>query len=39
MPEGVSQVRSLSVPAADQSAILGGRARALLETTPARAFA
>jgi aminocarboxymuconate-semialdehyde decarboxylase len=39
MPEGVSQVRSLSVPAADQSAILGGRTRALLETTPARAFA
>ena len=39
MPEGVSQVRSLSVPAADQSAILGARARALLETAPARAFA
>jgi aminocarboxymuconate-semialdehyde decarboxylase len=38
-PEGVSQVRSLSVPAADQSAILGARARALLETAPARAFA
>jgi len=39
MPDGVSQVRSLSVPAADQSAILGARARALLETAPARAFA
>jgi aminocarboxymuconate-semialdehyde decarboxylase len=39
MPEGVSQVRSLSVPAADQAAILGARARALLETAPARAFA
>jgi aminocarboxymuconate-semialdehyde decarboxylase len=39
MPEGVSQVRSLSVPAAEQSAILGGWARALLETAPARAFA
>jgi aminocarboxymuconate-semialdehyde decarboxylase len=39
MPEGVSQVRSLSVPAAGQSAILGGRARVLLETAPARAFA
>ena len=39
MPEGVSQVRSLSVAAADQSAILGARAQALLETAPARAFA
>ena len=39
MPEGVAQVRSLSVPAADQAAILGARARALLETAPARAFA
>src|SRR5512133_1318630 len=39
VPEGVSQVRSLSVPANDQSAILGARARALLETAPARAFA
>src|SRR5436190_683506 len=39
MPEGVSQVRSLSVPATDQAAILGARARALLETAPARAFA
>jgi len=32
MPDGVLQVRGLSVPAADQSAILGGRARALLAT-------
>jgi aminocarboxymuconate-semialdehyde decarboxylase len=39
MPEGVAQVRSLSVSAADQSAILGGRARALLDTASARAFA
>jgi aminocarboxymuconate-semialdehyde decarboxylase len=30
MPEGVSQVRGLSISAAEQSAILGGRARALL---------
>lgn len=29
-PEGVSQVRGLSISAAEQSAILGGRARALL---------
>jgi aminocarboxymuconate-semialdehyde decarboxylase len=35
MPEGVSQVRSLSISAADQSAILGARARALLDTAPA----
>ena len=39
MPEGVSQVRSLSVPAAGQSAIFGGRAQVLLETAPAQAFA
>jgi aminocarboxymuconate-semialdehyde decarboxylase len=39
MPEGVAQVRSLSVSATDQSAILGGRARALLGTASARAFA
>jgi len=30
MPEGVSQVRGLSISAAEQSAILGGRAWALL---------
>jgi aminocarboxymuconate-semialdehyde decarboxylase len=30
MPEGVRQVRSLSIPAADQAAILGLRAQALL---------
>jgi aminocarboxymuconate-semialdehyde decarboxylase len=38
MPEGVSQVRGLSISAAEQSAILGGRARALLgagDKTPA----
>src|SRR5436190_1861779 len=39
MPEGVAQVRSLSVSAADQSVILGGRARALLDTASARTFA
>ena len=33
-----SHVRSLSISAADQAAILGGRARALLDA-PARAFA
>ena len=35
MPEGVSQVRSLSISAADQSAILGTRARTLLDAAPA----
>src|SRR5262249_60497220 len=30
MPEGVSQVRGLPISEAEQSAILGGRARALL---------
>jgi aminocarboxymuconate-semialdehyde decarboxylase len=30
MPDGVLQVRGLSIPAGDQAAILGGRARALL---------
>jgi hypothetical protein len=30
MPEGVAQVRGLPISAAEQSAILGGRARALL---------
>ena len=43
MPDGVLQVRGLSIPDADQSAILGGRARALLgatgDKTSARAFA
>ena len=43
MPDGVLQVRGLSIPGADQSAILGGRARALLgatgDKTSARAFA
>jgi aminocarboxymuconate-semialdehyde decarboxylase len=42
MPDGVLQVRGLSVPAADQAAILGGRARALLnagDRTSARQFA
>jgi aminocarboxymuconate-semialdehyde decarboxylase len=41
MTDGVLQVRSLPVPAADQTAILGGRARELLATgdkTSARAF-
>jgi hypothetical protein len=35
----VAQVRGLSISAADQSAILGGRARALLDSASARAFA
>ena len=43
MPDGVLQVRGLSIPAADQSSILGGRAKALLGAaggkTSARAFA
>ena len=40
MPDGVLQVRGLSIPAADQAAILGGRAQALLgAATSARAFA
>jgi aminocarboxymuconate-semialdehyde decarboxylase len=43
MPEGVRQVRGASIPAAEQSAVLGGRARALLaaadDNAPARAFA
>ena len=42
MPDGVLQVRGLSIPAADQAAILGGRAQALLGTgdkTAARAIA
>jgi len=39
MPDGVSQVRSLSIPSADQAAILGGRALALLANASARAFA
>jgi aminocarboxymuconate-semialdehyde decarboxylase len=43
MPDGVLQVRGLSLPAADQAAILGGRALALLgatsDKTSARAFA
>ena len=30
MPDGVLQVRGLSLPAAEQAAILGGRAQALL---------
>ena len=30
MPDGVLQVKNLSIPAADQTAILGGRARTLL---------
>jgi len=38
MPDGVSHVRSLSIPSADQAAILGGRALALLDAS-ARAFA
>ena len=42
-PDGVLQVRGLSIPDADQSAILGGRARELLgaarDKTSARAFA
>ena len=39
MPEGVAQVRSLSISAAEQSAILGGRARMLLDTASTRALA
>jgi aminocarboxymuconate-semialdehyde decarboxylase len=43
MPDGVLQVRGLSLPAAEQAAILGGRAQTLLGTagdkTAARAFA
>jgi aminocarboxymuconate-semialdehyde decarboxylase len=43
MPDGVLQVRGLSIPAAEQAAILGGRARALLGaaggTASARAIA
>jgi aminocarboxymuconate-semialdehyde decarboxylase len=42
MPDGVLQVRGLSIPATDQTAILGGRARALLgagDKTSARQFA
>jgi len=39
MPHGVSQVRSLSISAADQATILGGRARALLDKVSAQAFA
>jgi aminocarboxymuconate-semialdehyde decarboxylase len=38
MPDGVLQVRGLSIPAAEQAAILGGRAQALLGDK-ARAFA
>jgi len=38
MPDGVLQVRGLSIPAAEQAAILGDRARALLGDK-ARAFA
>jgi aminocarboxymuconate-semialdehyde decarboxylase len=33
MPDGVRQVRGLSIPAADQAVILGGGAQALLETS------
>jgi aminocarboxymuconate-semialdehyde decarboxylase len=43
MPDGVLQVRGLSIPAAEQAAILGGRAQTLLGTagdkTAARAIA
>jgi aminocarboxymuconate-semialdehyde decarboxylase len=40
MPDGVLQVRSLSIPAAQQAAILGGRAQVLLgAATSARALA
>jgi aminocarboxymuconate-semialdehyde decarboxylase len=43
MPDGVLQVRGLSIPAGAQSSILGGRAKALLGAaggkTSARAFA
>jgi aminocarboxymuconate-semialdehyde decarboxylase len=41
MPDGVLQVKNLSIPAADQAAILGGRARMLLagngDAMPSRA--
>jgi len=41
MPDGVLQVKNLSIPAADQTAILGGQARMLLaangDTMPSRA--
>ena len=40
MPDGVLQVKNLSIPAADQNAILGGRARTLLgvgDRAPSRA--
>src|SRR5262245_39946977 len=39
MPDGVLQVRGLSIPAAEQAAILGDRARTLLGTDKTRAFA
>ena len=43
MPDGVLQVRGLSIPASDQASILGGRAKVLLgaagDKTSARAFA
>src|SRR3954463_4286525 len=43
MPDGVKQVRGLSIPAGDQASILGGRAKALLgaagSKTTARASA
>jgi hypothetical protein len=42
MPDGVLQVRGLSVPATDQASILGARAQALLgaaDKASARAFA
>jgi aminocarboxymuconate-semialdehyde decarboxylase len=40
MPDGVLQVRGLSIAAADKMSILGGRAQQLLgEATAARAFA
>jgi len=38
-PDGVSQVRGLSIAAADQETILGGAARRLLGTSPAQASA
>jgi hypothetical protein len=40
MPDGVLQVKNLSIPAAEQNAILGGRARTLLgvgDRAPSRA--
>ena len=41
MPDGVLQVKNLSIPAADQAVILGGRARMLLagngDAMPSRA--